>query len=975
MADEFLSAVQYTIPDELAELLSARLDELQNADPHHLYSDHLFRLLIGKEDNPNTEDVRLESFTSWDDWIFHRLNILLSSRESNHDAKENLSYKQHFFFCVGVAALRVFLQANVTGPPLDYNVASFLFPSSLAEKPAKLASLRAKLVASLTVDGIAPYKLVPYPELFCLASAIFTAPSIKKSVKTAPWALLRVNVVHQYLLSELSSSLQDQIFDGLNTVSRLLEGLKTRVDGSVEWQLECAAIHLQHSLDKKAREDLEHAKRLTGLQHVLTGRLGKRTRYQEKETSQLVVLAKSADNAPSNGVASSANSLDADESPDSGQKDELQAAHPKQLSLNDDTLLESISFNKESIDTSQPTVSNEDSIPSSLESLDPSQQPSLTPLDSINLLTFASSISNTKPADGLTREETLPYAERVISGGSTNWQIYTQALLVRSRIEGYKSRTTERGLLQLQALVDQVIADTATDSQGDGTKQAKSTFLPQPGREESAPASQRLRYIHLLATPFRWELEAELANRWTQLGGLRTALEIYERLEMWSEVTLCYAATDQEKKAQRILKRQLRHATSEPDAEVDEETELWDGPVRDPPPPDAPRLWCILADMDNDPALWQNAWEVSGKRYARAQRSLGRYYWRENKLESAAESYAAALKVNQLNKESWFAYGCCLLELTRFQEAVEAFARCVQLDNDDAEAWSNLAAALVRRGPQSHSNVPGNTDTDDNESDELSQKAPIDEQRHLRDALRAFKRAATLKQNSARIYDNVLTIAASLTPPAYTDVVAAQQRIIELRGSVEGESCVDVKILGALVRHVVSTYPSPSSSVDTASSSDAVNSLQTTHRPGSLPALVINLVKKHVQPLITRSAQLWRIDATLSVWQNKASAALEAEERAWRIVSSSSSFESSSDEKAWKEVVQATLDLVDAYESLGPRERSEGLAAGTGELVARDWKFKARSAIRGIQGRGKDLWTDTEGWGQLDDRLRQLKGT
>ncbi|KAK5002334.1 hypothetical protein LTR28_011549, partial [Elasticomyces elasticus] len=77
-------------------------------------------------------------------------------------------------------------------------------------------------------------------------------------------------------------------------------------------------------------------------------------------------------------------------------------------------------------------------------------------------------------------------------------------------------------------------------------------------------------------------------------------------------------------------------------------------------------------------------------------------------------------------------------------------------------------------------------------------------------------------------------------------------------------------------------------------------------------------------------------------------------------------------ESRWNEVVDATIELCDAYESLGPRERTEGL--GAGQLVAKDWRFKARSAVRGVMGKGKGSWEGTEGWVRLRDALDQLKG-
>ena len=67
-------------------------------------------------------------------------------------------------------------------------------------------------------------------------------------------------------------------------------------------------------------------------------------------------------------------------------------------------------------------------------------------------------------------------------------------------------------------------------------------------------------------------------------------------------------------------------------------------------------------------------------------------------------------------------------------------------------------------------------------------------------------------------------------------------------------------------------------------------------------------------------------------------------------------WESNGKEEQWNAVVEATVRLCDSYESLGPKERTEGMAAGSGEVVMKDWKFKARSALRGIMGRGRDSW-------------------
>ena len=976
MADALLRTLRATLPPEIRDVVEEHLLHIEDGNFSAVLSCDDVKDLLDLKHCDNTAGVAFnEDEEDWNDFVFRRLNLLLNKPYLDFPLELSRTYKQHLFFLAAVAALQLFVQISVTGPPLEFSLASLLLPPEIAQDQKRLRSFRDRLISSRNVDGIAAYRLTPSPELLCLADTILAAPAIKKNVTIASWATLRTLTLHQRVLSETSSTLQDQIEQCLSdvvTLPAVLENNNKR-DVETELLLERSAVHLYHGSDKEARDTLQEAQNRTRLQFVLTGQLGKRTRFQEKETSQLVVLARSH----------------ADNLTDRPQEVEGGGV-PQTVNLDDDTLLDSISFDARGGAANRIGHTEASNVPEILRELDPNAQPQLQPLDSVILLLLAASITTRSPVDGLTREETLPYALRVLEGGSSNWQIYTQALLLRSRIEGYKSRTAERGLLQLQALVDQIIADTddkAHNRNGDvqsmnDDKSAPSTFLPLPQALDSATASQRLRYVYSLSTPTRWELETELAMRWTAMGGLRSALDIYERLEMWPEAALCWAATDREDKAKRIIKRQLNYPSAGAAAHVEEEDEEeWDGPPREPLPLDAPRLYCILGDLSQDPAMWRKAWDVSNGRYARAQRSLGRFYFAKGEADKAAEAYAHSLKVNQLNGQTWFAYGCCLLELSRFGAAVEAFARTVQLDDQDAEAWSNLAAALVKRGPRQPSRQTGSDRNRDETIQDKEREANgggnsmIDSQQHLRDALRAFKRAATLKQDSARIYDNVLTVAVSLNPPAYTDAIAAQRRIIELRGNVEGESCIEEDIIDLLVRHVVTNHEPPSQMTITEPENipDATTALQVKYRPGSLPALVIELLSNHIQPLITRSARLWLAVAKLSVWRDHSATALDAHEKAWRIVVAQEGW-TRGDVNEFESVVQSTLDLVDAYESLGVKERTEGLAAGSGQLVAKDWKFKARSAVRNVIGKSKEMFEGTDGFERLQVRMSELKG-
>lgn len=536
----------------MSSSMSSFSQNLQDGDFLAVLSSSLSKKLLGHDDD-GLKDVSSQSFgNDWSEFISRRATHLIEFSNGFDSSLEK------DLFSIGVAALNSFLQCNVTGPPLAWISHQVILPQALQSNPKQLQELRHNLVLSLSTDGETVYHLTPKVELFCLAKTLLNHVKVVGKDPNHIRGRLRVNFWHQRLLSDNVDSLQKTIYNDLETIGRSISNQSSQT--RAQFLIERATIHTHHGFDKKAREDLKIAAEETRLQFALTGRLGKRTKFQQNELSQLVVLALSASEEKSQNASSDelrSNYVNTDTKRGTAES----ASKPLNLNLNDDTLLEAISFSKE---TPVSEILDEELIPPALKTLDPAEQPTLRPLDSIILLAVASSISNTSPQDGLTREETLPYATRVLTGGSTNWQVYTQGLLVRSRIEGYRSRTAERGVLQLQALVDQVIAETTSESATDVTEStaqepssSTTTFLPKAKVSESAPVSERLLYLHQLASPTRWKLEAELADRWVSLGGLRTALEIYERLQMWAEVALCWAASDREDEARKIIRNQL----------------------------------------------------------------------------------------------------------------------------------------------------------------------------------------------------------------------------------------------------------------------------------------------------------------------------------------------------------------------------------------------------------------------------------
>lgn len=885
-------------------------------------------------------------------------------------------------FISGLAALNAFLQANVTGPPGSWNDV-FEVPDT-----EDRLTFSDRCLKSLEVDGISVYQYIPHVELFCLARFVFTVyfPRIVGSeFRDAKWMRIRINALHQRLLNGVSAGRLSDSTTLVDVIEKDIKDLENEIfveesvfgtEAKTMFLLEKAQVYILQGLDYKARENVKRAKDVAGFEYELSGALGKRTKFQQNDISQLVVFAKSKtaehEVERANGSAAIKNSETAD------------GNVPKALELNDDTLLESIEFTKNASDIVAPS-----SLPPSLANLKPDAQPQLRALDQITLLTEATLKDTLSPLDKLNSEEILPYAVRVLNDKPTNWQIYTQALLVRSRIETHRSRTQERGVLQLQVIVDQIVADTQEDpstnsngaNNGEIPEIRVTSFLPRAKVEESAPVTERLKYIYPLASPTRWEIETELAYAWAGAGSLVSALEIFKRLRLWAEVALCYHSVNQEDKARQIVRRQLffsKQGKEMDKFDVDAKEvaqEKWEGDIREPSPPHAPRLWCILGDLDQDPTCWERAWDISKYRYARAQRTLGDYYAKIGDLANSRESFMQATIVNRQNGDTWSRLGDIDLKVGNWDGAIIAFQQAIMIDDTDAKTYSNLGSALLSKHAELNktqklaaaTSAPAVEELLDDEDVSSVHKSTQDPQSLLRQALSAYKRGAAIAYTNWQIWDNVITIASRLSPPSFPDLLMGMRSVIRIRGPAVGEFSVDIDVLRALVLEVTCRErPENTMPGERPEENDGM------YVPprGSLARAVIAMVETDIVPLITKRAELWALVEKLSLYRKDYASALSCAEKAWRMLKDGEDW--LLDKERWRSVVSATDNLVSAFENYGPMEMVD--EDGKTKEVEKGWRMKARNAVRGVMSKGKEVWEGGEEWEQLQNLLEGLKG-
>ncbi|SNX87123.1 uncharacterized protein MEPE_05833 [Melanopsichium pennsylvanicum] len=657
--------------------------------------------------------------------------------------------------CVAVSCLHAFVQINWTGPQLAASLEPLSLlrnssPDSFPPRPVdsdveeKINAETSRLIHRSALEALAfkgepAYHLcqVPFFLIFSklLVEALLLLTTQERgdddgsegveAIETLVWWRLRVFTVHSHVLDE-PVAFGKKVFDPVNRLRDVLiarSASMTKGEGGKKsaWASLAARLILERGIalqrlgsDREASETFVEAAKVNGLRYRMSGALGKRTKFQKEDKTQLVLLAKSVvvdggkedeeaekqDEAGNEGRKvqdegeSDSVMKEADKEPmetgfaaKANPEDQV-AGMPSTYALNDDTLLEQTKFTTTTSLSCTNTEANSDD--SDLLSLDPNSQPALAVLDQCTLLALCLNIRNTQASHGLTSNQMSIFITRVLSH-PRNWMVHTMSLLLRARLESNRTRTVERSVLQLQALIDQM-----------------------PTNDSSV--EERLKFFHALDLPPKWEMQAELARRYASIGVTRSALEIFERVEMWEDVVTCLGMLGRQEEAREVVRELLEGKKVEADVEVSVrrrnavesssnigggsgvQSEAQQVMYRRMDRAREAKLWCLLGDLDPSSALihYTKAWNVSASSSARAARSLGGVYFSCCNYENASKWLKSALNINPLFTRSWFILGCCYMRLEKWKEGAQCFRRCTGLDDEDMESWNNLASCYLR---------------------------------------------------------------------------------------------------------------------------------------------------------------------------------------------------------------------------------------------------------------------------------------
>ncbi|KAK9827709.1 hypothetical protein WJX81_003255 [Elliptochloris bilobata] len=519
------------------------------------------------------------------------------------------------------------------------------------------------------------------------------------------WWAMRLVVQQQRLLAGPAAALRAELQQLAPQAIALAEELSSAGSSpgaAAAARLEAALMEQGFRDVGAARAHLDAANAALGLTVEVTGALGMRTEHQQDVKAQLVVrTAHAPRSAARNGIA--CETRGGAREGDCGSGDEAAALDAAAAGSPAGEL------------GGLSAVSDVLPTPRLLDS-DGSPPQALRSLEQAALLAAAVQAQRASAADELRAWQAAPFLDAVLRQPRSRFLLRAAARLLRARHERERPRTRERALLALQQLVE-------------------AKHAPWP------PTARRLRLAFMVGFPLWPALQKELGEQLVAAGLPGSALALFEAAGLWDAALLSLRLLGKTAQALALARARLEAA------------------------PDEPRLLCALGDLTVDDACYERAWAASGGRSVRAKRSLARSAQRRKDFAAAAGHWEAALAVNPLHAEGWFALGFCALKTADAVRAAQAFTRAAQQDPDNGEAWNNLAAVHLQAG------------------------------RHA-EAYSALGEAVRLKRDSWQTWANYARAASQAGHP-----LQAARGVIQVMALTEGR-CVEMDVLAALVAAV-----------------------------------------------------------------------------------------------------------------------------------------------------------------------------
>jgi hypothetical protein len=231
------------------------------------------------------------------------------------------------------------------------------------------------------------------------------------------------NVSH---LQDKSLDYYDRYLSWKTTTSTDLSDLPSKRDLAL-LLVEQSHCYLNFYKYNQAKVCIKRALELLDLKIKLTGRLGRRTKYQDFDIAQLVLDVENREVKVLPKVETSEAPVALSEQAGEGDGEEEEEKNEQNVLLEEESIL---------FETPQITDPRGDT----------AKKTGLTVEDQIAIQAYVNYVNKTTPKDESKTEMMRPYINAVVEK-SNNWLVYSQGLLLRSRNEMDGSKTRERSVL------------------------------------------------------------------------------------------------------------------------------------------------------------------------------------------------------------------------------------------------------------------------------------------------------------------------------------------------------------------------------------------------------------------------------------------------------------------------------------------------------------------------------------------------
>lgn len=414
--------------------------------------------------------------------------------------------------------------------------------------------------------------------------------------------------------------------------------------------IERSFYHMKYHQYNNCANEIDKAKDSMGIDISLTGKMGRKTKFQDFDTPVLVVSVDSNKDTKLHQESSSLGNEEGD-------------SYLNKLTLEEDNpLLE------------KPKLTNEEE-----EKHFSSQVISI--YDQIYIIAYLNYLRRSLPDEELKREVILSYSEKVL-GKSFDWLVYSKLLYHRSIAEKKITKKIERALLQIESLCNQY-------------------------SDRSPIPYERQKLFWVIDYFMIFDIKKQYAETFMSFGAVKTACDIFKELHMWEETIQCLYISNNRTESKDLAMKVLSEyedpgiycILGELENNVDYFNKALQVAKRS-----YPRAYrCLgryyLCQNEDDKAIeyYEKAMELNPV-YPDIWFKLGCLYLKKKQIEKAAGCFSKILSLDDSGSEVWGNLGVCFIQLKKYKEAMKCFEEGFSCSRKNWKLLDNLIYVSVECG-------------------------------------------------------------------------------------------------------------------------------------------------------------------------------------------------------------------------------------------------------------------------------------